>query len=81
MAFKRATDFKRTLRRFLGTLIEHQRHAIAGRDLYDAVGSFRLLELLGQANDLVEFFNPGVLFINPELRVTDNVDEENMRDL
>ena len=32
-------------------------------------------------NSLIEFLNPGVLLVNGELRVTDNVDEENVRDL
>jgi hypothetical protein len=36
--------------------------------------------LLGQPNNLVEFLNSRVLLVNGELRVTDNVDEENVRD-
>jgi hypothetical protein len=39
------------------------------------------LELLGQANNPVEFINSGVLFVNGELRVADDVEEENVRDL
>jgi hypothetical protein len=30
---ERAADLHRTLRRFLEALVEHQRHAIAGRNL------------------------------------------------
>ncbi len=32
-------------------------------------------------NNLVEFLNAGVLLVSGALRVTDNVDEENVRDL
>jgi len=39
------------------------------------------LELLGQANNPVEFINSGVLFVNRKLRVADDVEEENVRDL
>jgi len=39
------------------------------------------LELLGQANNPVEFINSAVLFVNGELRVADDVEEENVRDL
>jgi hypothetical protein len=39
------------------------------------------LELLGQANNPVEFINSGVLFVNGELRVAHDVEEENVRDL
>jgi hypothetical protein len=37
--------------------------------------------LLGQANNPVEFINSGVLFVNGELSVADDVEEENVRDL
>ena len=42
---------------------------------------FRCLELLGQPNNLIEFFNSGVLFVNSEFRIADDVDEKDMRDL
>ena len=45
------------------------------------IGRFSFLELLGQANNPVEFINSAVLFVNRELRVADNVEEENVRDL
>jgi len=38
-------------------------------------------ELFAQTNNLVQFLNPGVLLVNRELRVTDNVEKEHMRDL
>jgi hypothetical protein len=37
--------------------------------------------LLGQANNPIEFINSGVLFVNGEFRVADDVEEENVRDL
>ena len=39
------------------------------------------MELFGQANNPVEFINSAVLFVNGELRVADDVEEENVRDL
>ena len=39
------------------------------------------MELLGQANNPVEFINSGVLFVNRKFRVADDVDEQNVRDL
>jgi hypothetical protein len=53
IVLQRAADLKGALRRFLGTPIEHQRHAIAGRDFKDPIGRFSFLELLGQANNPV----------------------------
>src|SRR5207237_2787310 len=63
------------------TFIEDQRHAVAGRDFQYTIGRFSFLELLGQANNPVEFINSAVLFVNGELRVADDVEEENVRDL
>jgi hypothetical protein len=36
--------------------------------------------LFGQTNNLVQFLNLGVLLVNRELGVTDNVQKEDMRD-
>ena len=78
---ERAADLKGALRRFLRTFIEHQSHAIAGRDFQYTIGRFSFLVLLGQANNPVEFINSGVLLVNGEFRVADDVEEENVRDL
>jgi hypothetical protein len=37
--------------------------------------------LFAQTNNLVQFLNLGVLLVNRELGVTDNVEKEDMRDL
>src|SRR5438874_4962936 len=76
-----AADLKGTLRRFLRTLVEHQRHAVPGGNLQDPIGRFSFLKSLGQMNNLVELLNSRVLLVNGELRITDNVDEENVRNL
>src|SRR5205814_9862602 len=81
VVLQRPADLKGALRRFLRTFIEHQRHAVAGRDFQYTIGRFSFLELLGQANNPVEFINSGVLFVNGEFRVADDVEEENVRDL
>src|SRR5262249_35693204 len=65
----------------LGTPVEDQRHAVAGRDSQEPVGRLGSAELLGRANDLVELTDPGVLLVRRELGVTDDVDEEDVRDL
>jgi len=36
--------------------------------------------LFGQTNNLVQFLDLGVLLVNRELGVTDNVEKEHMRD-
>ena len=81
VVLERAADLKGALRGFLGTFIEHQSHAIAGRNFQDPIGRFSFLVLLGQANNPVEFINPGVLFVYGELGVADDVEKENVRDL
>ena len=81
IVLQRPADLKGALRRFLGTLIEHQRHPVAGGNLQDPIGRFSFLKSLGQMNNLVELLNSRVLLVNGELRVTDNVDEKNVRDL
>jgi hypothetical protein len=43
-------------------------------------GCLCFAELLAQTNNLVQFLNLGVLIVNRELGVTDNVEKEDMRD-
>jgi hypothetical protein len=81
VVLERAADLERTLGRLLRAPVEDQRHPVAGRDLQEPVGRLRFPKLLGQANDLVELIDPGVLLVRRELGVTDDVDEENVRDL
>src|SRR3954471_1848027 len=81
LSFKSPADLEGALRRFLRTFIEHQRHAVAGRNLQDPIGRFSFLVLLRRANNPVEFINSAVLFVNRKLRVADDIEEENVRDL
>src|SRR5262245_45047649 len=81
IVLERAADLYRTLRRFLRALVENQRHAVAGGDPQKATGSLCFAELLGKTNNLIQFLNLGVLLVNREFGVTDNVDEEDVRDL
>jgi hypothetical protein len=64
VVLERAADLKRALGRFLRTLVKDQRHAVAGRDLYYAVGCFGFTELFGQANHFIQLTNPGVLLVS-----------------
>src|SRR2546423_9521978 len=66
VVFQRAADLKGALRR---------------SGFLRSDWPLQLLELLGQANNPVEFINSAVLFVNGEFRVADDVEEENVRDL
>src|SRR4029077_8240524 len=80
MRFERTTDFNRALRRRFLTSVEDQRHAVAGWNFYQSTRSFRFLVLIRTADDRRQLVNYRPLFVNRKLRVTNNVDEEDMRD-
>ena len=81
MFLERAADFEGTFRRLFGAVVENQRHAIAGRNLEQAAGGFRTLKFLRVPNDLNERIAQGALLANQPLRVTDDVGEQDVRDL
>src|SRR4029077_3243227 len=80
MRFERTTDFNRALRRRFLTSVEDQRHAVAGWNFYQSTRSFRFVVLIRTADDRRQLVNYRPLFVNRKLRVTNNVDEEDMRD-
>src|SRR5437879_5681699 len=80
MLLARPADLNRTLRgRFL-TCVEDQRHAVAGWNFYQPTRSFGFLVLIRTADDFRQLINYCPLLVNRKLRVTNNVDEEDMRD-
>src|SRR5205814_5797609 len=80
MRLERATDFNRALRRRLLTGVEDQRHPVAGWNFYQPTRSFGFLVLTRTADDCRQLINYCPLLVNRKLRVTNNVDEKDMRD-
>src|SRR5689334_3565433 len=81
MGLECATDFNRALRRRFLTGVEDQRHPVAGWNFYQSTRSFGFLVLIRTADDSRQLINYCPLLVNRELRVTHNVDEQDMRDL
>src|SRR5438094_286628 len=81
MLFQNAADFHRALCRPFRTRVKYQRHSIPGGDFKQTARGFGSLKLFGRANDLGQLINHRVLVVNRKLRITDNVDEQDMRNL
>jgi len=79
MSFQCAADFQPALRRFLGTLKEDQRHAIAGRNANQLAVSIAPLKLRCLPHDLIEFVYDLALLVDEEFGITDYVHEQNVR--
>src|SRR6266566_8089491 len=80
MRLECATDFNRALRRRFLTGVEDQRHAVAGWNFYQPTRTFGFLVLIRTADDSRQLINYCPLLVNRKLRVTNNVDEKDMRD-
>ena len=80
MRLQRATDFDRALRRRFLTGVEDQRHAVAGWNFYQSTRSFGFLILIRTADNCGQLINYCPLLVNRKLGVTNNVDEQDMRD-
>src|SRR6266550_7744622 len=78
MRLERATDFNRALRRRFLTGVEDQRHAVASWNFYQPTRSFGFLVLIRTADDFRQLLNYRPLLVNRKLRVTNNVDEQDM---
>src|SRR4051794_7556979 len=81
MFLEGATDLHRTLRRRFWVGVKDQYHPIASWDPYQTVRGFGSSKLFASANNLVQFFNYCVLFVNRKLRVTNDVNEQDMGNL
>src|SRR5204862_774832 len=80
MRLEGATDFNRALRRRFLAGVEDQRQAVAGWNFYQSTRSFGFLVWSRTADDSRQRINYCPLLINRQLRVTNNVDEQDMRD-
>ena len=80
MLLKRFGNLERAPGRFFRAVAEDQRHPIAGRQPNELFVR-RFAHLRRREHDLSELVQPLLLFLVQELRVTDDVDEEDMPDL
>ena len=80
MFLERAADLHRALHRRFRTGVKDQHHPVASWDPNQTVRGFGSLKLFGGANNPVQFLNRRVLLVNRKLRVTNDVDEQNMGD-
>ncbi len=77
---QRFGDLQRAAGRFFRAVVEDQRHPIAGRQPNELfVGRFA--HLRRREHDLGELVQALLLFLDQQLRVTDDVDEQDMPDL
>src|SRR2546428_2196368 len=81
VCFESATDFERAFHWLFRALVKNQRHAVTDWDLDQSGRGFGVLNLLGRANGLIQLINRRALIVHRTLRVTDDVDEQDMRDL
>ena len=79
--FHCATDLHRAFHRLFRALVKNQRHPIPARDLCQSTISFGVLKPLGPPDSASQFINCPMLIVNRKLRVTNDIDEQNMRDL
>jgi hypothetical protein len=77
---QRFSDLQRAAGRFLRAVAKDQRHAVAGRQP-DELFLRGLAHLRRGQHDLSELVQPLLLFLDQELCVTDDVDEQDMADL
>ena len=80
MLLQRFGNLERAPGRFLRAVAEDQRHPIARRQS-DQLFVGRFPHLRGRQHDFSQLVEPLLLFLDQELGVTDDVDEEDMPDL
>jgi hypothetical protein len=80
-AFQCPGDFQGALHRRIRACRKDQCHAIAGWNPGELAGRFCSAERIGTADNLVQLVQSLSLFVDEQLRVADDVDEQDMRDL
>src|SRR5438093_12071048 len=80
MCFQRAADLQCAFHRLLWTLIEDQRHSIAGWNLDQSTRCFRIPKFLCAANNLIERIERPALLVDQKFRVANDVHEQDMSD-
>ena len=80
-ALQRFRDFQRTSHRRIDTRKKRERHAVARRQPHQFVRRFRRPELLRSPDDLIQLPEQFALLIDRQLGITNDVCEQDMRDL
>ena len=73
-----STNLQRAFHWGFWTLVENQRHPIPSRKLDQSVGLLRALKFLRVTNNLIQSLQHSTLVVNQQLRIPDNVNEEDM---
>src|SRR6266480_1430327 len=81
MLFQDVTDFDCALRRRFRAGVKDQPHAVTCRNLNQATGGFGFPILIRTADNFGQLVNHRPLFVNRKLGVTNDVDEQDVRDL
>src|SRR5205807_4773323 len=81
MFLEGTASLHRALRRRFRAGVKDQPHVVARWNLNYAAGGFGFLILIRTADDFGQLVNHHPLFINRKLRVADDVDEQDVRDL
>jgi hypothetical protein len=75
------SEFERAFHGRFRTVIENERHTVSGGNCDQVSLVFGGAELLRLAHHSIEHLQQAPLFVNQQSGVTDNIDEENVRDL
>jgi hypothetical protein len=81
MTFELLTNLNRTENGRFGTGAKNKRATIARRQTEQFAFRFGEPELLGAAHDFLQLLNLVSLLVDHQLRVTDDVDEQDVPDL
>ncbi len=73
-------DLERAIHRLFHGTSENQRHAIAGRRQDQLPNTLRFARRVGVAHDLIKLVQSLGVLVNQQLRITYDVDEQDMRD-
>ena len=75
------TDLQRAFHRIFDGAGEHKRHAVTRRKKDQLTRRFRFAHRFRVAHNLIQLLQRFRLLVDQQLRVADDVDEEDMRDL
>ncbi|HEX4667233.1 MAG TPA: hypothetical protein VH207_11585 [Chthoniobacterales bacterium] len=81
MCFQRPADLLRALHRRFRAGPKNQGAAITGRQAKELAFRFRGTDRTGPAHDFLQLLQLLALLANEQLRVTDDIEEENVPDL
>src|SRR6266567_343522 len=81
IVFQQPAHFQRALHRFLQTLEKDQRHPVTGWNGNELPIGLARLELCGFPYQLIELLHDLTLLIDEKFRITNYVNEQDVRDL